>query len=548
LPGQSEPPSPDESEPLKKSILFVKSQRSFFVKKTMANKQIDMRKVKQIFKLYSAGVSKRQISSRLGLSRNTITKYISFFKRYQLTGYEVSAMTLEELDKLFKSDQKPKSQQLLTLEKYFPYFDKELRKTGVTRQLLWEEYYVKHPDGFKVSQFKYWYNEWTKEVSPVMHLTHKAGDKLFIDYTGKKLTIVDRDTGELQNLEVFVCVLGSSQYTYVEASASQKKEDFIRSIENALWFYGGVPAALVPDNLRAAVTKSSRYEPKVNDTFADFAEYYETAVLPTRAYKPRDKAIVENAVRIIYTRVFAPLRHQTFHSIPNINKAILELLDSHNKMSFRGREYSRYSLFKEVEKQELKPLPLKRYEIKSYAKGTIHKNSHIYFSKDKHYYSVPYQHIGKRIKIIYSDSLVEIFYKLERLAAHPRERKKYAYTTIKEHMPSHHQFISEWSSEKFITWAGHIGTNCKEYIIKILDKKQHPEQSYKSCLGVLHLTKKVGNVRLDNACKRAMDYGAYNYNIIERILKNGWDALDENIEQEIDMPDHDNIRGGHYYK
>ena len=521
---------------------------SFFAKKTMANKQIDMQKVKQIFKLYSEGVSKRQISSRLGLSRNTISKYIAFFKRYQLTDYEVSSMTLEELHKLFKSDQKPKSEQLLTLEKYFPYFDKELRKTGVTRQLLWQEYYAKHPDGFKISQFKYWYNEWTKEVSPVMHFTHKAGDKLFIDYTGKKLTIVDRHTGELQNLEVFVCVLGSSQYTYVEASASQKKEDFIQSVENALWFYGGVPQALVPDNLRSAVTQSSRYEPKVNETFADFAEYYETAVLPTRAYKPRDKAIVENAVRIIYTRVFAPLRHQTFHSIPEINVAIAALLETHNKMSFRGREYSRYSLFEEVEKQELKPLPSKRYEVKSYANGTVHKNSHIYFSKDKHYYSVPYRHIGKRIKIIYSDSLVEIFYKLERLAAHPRERKKYAYTTIKEHMPSHHRFISEWSSEKFIAWAEHIGMNCKEYIIKILDKKQHPEQSYKSCLGVLHLTKKVGNARLENACKRALDYGAYNYNIIERILKNGWDSLDEDTESEIDIPNHPNIRGGHYYK
>ncbi len=514
----------------------------------MANKQIDMRKVKQIFKLYSEGVSKRQISSRLGLSRNTITKYIAFFKRYQLTSYEVSAMTLEELHKLFKSDQKPKSQQLLALEKYFPYFDKELRKTGVTKQLLWQEYYAKHPDGFKLSQFRYWYNEWTKEVSPVMHFTHKAGDKLFIDYTGKKLTIVDRHTGELQDLEVFVCVLGSSQYTYVEARASQKKEDFIACVENALWFYGGVPYALVPDNLKSAVTKSSRYEPKVNGTFADFAEYYETAVLPTRAYKPRDKAIVENAVRIIYTRVFAPLRHQTFHSIPEINKAIGPLLETHNKMSFRGREYSRYSLFEEVEKQELRSLPLKRYEIKSYAKGTVHKNSHIYFSKDKHYYSVPYQHIGKRIKIIYSDSLVEIFHKLERLAAHPRESKKYAYTTIKEHMPSHHRFISEWSSEKFITWASHIGGNCKGYITGILDKKQHPEQSYKSCLGILHLAKKVGNLRLDNACKRASDYGAYNYNIIDRILKKGWDSLDENIEPEIDMPNHDNIRGGHYYK
>lgn len=383
---------------------------------------------------------------------------------------------------------------------------------------------------------------------PVMHFTHKAWDKLFIDCTGKKLTIVDRYTGELQDLEVFVCVLGSSQYTYVEASASQKKEDFIRSVENALWFYGGVPQALVPDNLKSAVTKSSRYEPKVNETFADFAEYYETAVLPTRAYKPRDKAIVENAVRIIYTRVFAPLRHQTFYNIQEINNAILKHLEVHNSMSFRGREYSRYSLFEEVEKQELKPLPLKKYEIKSYAKGTVHKNSHIYFNKDKHYYSVPYQHIGKRIKIIYSDSLVEIFHKLERLAAHPRGKRKYAYTTTKGHMPSHHRFISEWSSEKFIAWARHIGENCKTYIIKILDKKQHPEQSYKSCLGVLHLAKKVGNVRLDNACKRAMDYGAYNYNITERILKKGWDSLDENAEQEIDMPNHNNIRGSHYYK
>ncbi len=176
----------------------------------MANTQIEMRKVKRIFKLYSAGVSKRQISKQLGLSRNTVTKYIHFFKRYQLTGYEISEMTLEELHKLFKSDQKPKSQQLLTLEKYFPYFDKELRKTGVTKQLLWKEYYAKHPEGFKLSQFRYWYREWCKDVSPVMHFTHKAGDKLFIDYTGKKLHIVDKHTGEIQNLEVFLCVLGSS--------------------------------------------------------------------------------------------------------------------------------------------------------------------------------------------------------------------------------------------------------------------------------------------------------------------------------------------------
>jgi transposase len=514
----------------------------------MANNQIEMRKIKQLFKLYTEGVSKRQISSQLGIARNTVAKYIAFFERYKLTNYEVSAMTLRELDSLFKSGQKKKSSQQKTLEHYFPYFDLELRKTGVTKQLLWEEYISKHPAGFKLTQFRYLYREWCKEVSPVMNFTHKAGDKLFIDFTGKKLTIVDEHTGEIQELEVFVCVLGSSQFTYVEACESQKKEDFIRCIENSLWYYGGVPKALVTDSLRAAVTKSSRYEPLVNETFADFAEYYQTAVLPTRAYKPRDKAIVENAVRIIYTRVFAPLRNQTFHSKSALNKAILILLQQHNKMPFRGRDYSRHSLFEEVEKHTLGALPIKRYELKQYAKGTVHKNSHIYLNKDKHYYSVPYKNIGSKVKIIYSDSLIEIYHKHTCIALHPRNKKKYGYTTTKEHMPSHHRFVSEWSPEKFITWAAVIGPECQAYIIKILDKKQHPEQSYKSCLGILHLTKKVGNVRLNNACRRALDYGAYNYNMIQRILDKGWDAIQEPAAEDIQVPNHANIRGGDYYK
>ena len=381
-----------------------------------------------------------------------------------------------------------------------------------------------------------------------MRMEHKAGGKLFIDFTGKKFTIVDRDTGELKELEVFVCILGSSQYTYVEACASQKLEDFIRCTENALWFYGGVPRALVPDNLKSAVTKSSRYEPKVNEVFADFAEHYETAVLPTRTYRPRDKAIVENAVRIIYTRVFAPLRNETFHSVADINTAIRELLEKHNDMSFRGREYSRRSLFLEVESRELMPLPEKRYEIKRYAQATVHKNSHIYLGRDKHYYSVPYRHIGKQVKLVYTDSMVEVYHKHERLAVHQRNRKRYGYTTLAEHMPSHHRFVSEWSSERFISWAGNIGESCQGYIMAILDKKQHPEQSYKSCLGVLHLAKKYGRGRLDNACRRATEYGAYNYNMVERILKKGWDKLDEGADDNLEMPEHQNIRGGKYYE
>jgi transposase len=514
----------------------------------MANKQIEMRKVKKIFKLYTQGVSKRKISLQTGVSRNTVSKYIDFFQRYKLTGYEVSSMTIEELSTLFRSEQRPKTTRLSILEQYFPYFDKELKRTGVTRYLLWEEYIAKHPDGFKRAQFFHWYSQWRKEVSPVMHFEHKAGDKLFIDFTGKKLSIVDEHTGEIQDLEIFVCVLGSSQYTYVEACPSQKKADFIRCIENALWFYGGVPKALVVDNLKAAVTKSSRYEPKVNEDFADFAEYYGATVLPTRAYKPRDKAIVENAVRIIYTRVFAPLRNQTFHDVASINKAILEQLKEHNGMSFRGRSYSRASLFKEVESSELDPLPSKKYELKDYANGTVHKNSHVYLSKDKHYYSAPYQYIGKKVRIVFSNSIVEIYYRQERIAIHTRVKSKYQYSTIEEHIPSFHRFVSEWSSEKFINWAARIGEECKYFIIKILDKKQHPEQSYKSCLGVLHLANKVGNTRLNNACKRALSYQAYNYKIIQRILDKGWDAIEESTEETIEIPFHKNIRGRDYYK
>lgn len=514
----------------------------------MANHQIEMQKIKTLFRLHTQGISKRKISLQLCLSRNTVTKYIDFFTSYRITSEEVDLMTVEELNALFRDKERSKSEKQKTLEQYFPYFDKELKKTGVTKELLWQEYKQRHPDGYMLSQFRHWYREWYKEVSPVMHFSHKAGDKLFIDYTGKKLPLVDEHTGEITQLEVLICTLGSSQYTYAEASYSQKKEDFIRCIENALWYFGGVPRALVTDNLKAAVTKSSRYEPKVNETFADFAEHYQTSVLPTRTYKPRDKAIVENTVRIIYNRVFAPLRNQAFHQLETLNEAILDQLELHNEMSFRGRSYSRKSLFLEVEKQALSALPQKRYEIKQSSKATVHKNSHVYLNKDKHYYSVPYQFIGKKVKLIYTETHLEVFYKLQKIASHQRNSRKYSYTTQKEHMPSHHQFVAEWSPERFMSWAENIGEHCKAYIIKILDKRQHPEQSYKSCMGILHLAKKVGKERLNNACKRALDYQAYSFKMIESILEKGWDKLQDPQDESGSIPPHKNIRGKNYYK
>jgi len=514
----------------------------------MSNKPIEMRKIKRIYKFDSQGLSHRKISVQLGVSRPTIKKYLEQIKKYELTLEEVELMSIEELSQLFGQLKKEDSRKLKVLKKYFPHFDKELKKTGVTRKFLWEEYISKHPDGLKLSQFSYWYKQWCLAVSPVMHFNHKAGDKLFIDYTGKKLQVIDPSTGEVKQAEVILCVLGSSQMTYVEATYTQRKEDFIKSIENSLWFFKGVPRALVTDNLKAAVKKSSKYEPVLNETFSDFADYYQTTVLPTRAYKPRDKAIVENAVKIIYTRVFAKLRTQTFHTLESLNKAILEHLEKHNNMSFRGRSYSRKDIYEQTELESLNPLPLERYEIKHIQMGTVHKNSHVYLKRDKHYYSVPYRYISQKARIISSSTVVQIYIKQEYVASHVRNEQAYGYSTKSDHMPSQHQFVSEWSSKKFIEWATSIGPFCKEYIEKVLDKKQHPEQSYKSCAGILHMTKKVGKDRLEKACKRALEYDAYNYSTLRRILEKGWEEQNESPQQNNEIPQHQNIRGNDYYK
>ena len=415
--------------------------------------------------------------------------------------------------------------------------------------MLWLEYKQKHPDGLGYSRFCHYYREYKRQSQPVMRFDHKAGDKMFVDFTGKKLHIVAKTTGALKELEVFVSILGASQLTYVEAVESQKKQDFIACTENALLYYEGVPQCIVTDNLKAAVHKSNKYEPSLNETFADFARHYDTTILPTRAYKPKDKALVEGAVRIVYSRIYATLRDQTFYSVEEINAAIKEQLEIHNATPFRSRPHSRRDLFEELERPVLEPLPVARYELKHYGYATVIKNCHIFLNKDKHYYSVLHYFIGKKVKIIYSPTMVEIYYKHERIASHQRQYEPYRYTTIKEHLPANHRFITEWSAEFFIDKASAIGIDCKAYIIKVLDLKQHPEQSYKSCMGILNLAKKAGDQRLDKTCKRALEFEAYSYHTIKNILTNGWDKLaDEDNSEATIIPIHSNIRGKEYYQ
>ena len=509
-----------------------------------------MNKIRQIFRLHSLGISKLKIAEQTGVARNTIKKYIKEFTVSKLSFLEINILCDKDLEDLFvKPESPPVNLKLATLFNLFPSMDKELKKRGVTRQMLWAEYKQTHIDGVGRSQFNFYFAKWKAQVNPTMRMEHKVGDKLYVDFAGDKLKIVDKQTGEIQEVEVFVAILGASQLTYAAALMSQQKEDFIGACEGALLYYGGVPAAIVPDNLKSAVTKSSKYEPVLNDSFADFAQHYSTTILPTRAYRPRDKALVENAVRILYTRIYAKLRGCDYFTLEELNTAIRVALEEHNNTLLTGRNYSRREQFEEVERAALGPLPLLRYELKKEIYVTVMKNGHVSLNADKHYYSVPYRFIGKKIKLMYSRSVVEIFYHYERIAIHKRLKSPYNYTTDKEHLASAHRFVSDWTPERFLSWASSIHEDVQLYILKILDRKQHPEQAYKSCVGILSFAKKVGNERLIKACQRALGYGIYNYKTIQSILEKGMDKYDEQEENEQkQMPQHDNIRGENYYQ
>lgn len=516
----------------------------------MANNPISMSKIRQILRLYTQGRSKLQIAMQTGVSRNTLKKYIKEFTERGLSFLDVNELSDKELESLFvKQEEILVNDNQRILFSLFPAMDKELKRKGVTRKLLWQEYKQQYPDGLGVSQFKRYFAQWKDQVNPTMRMEHKAGDKLYVDFAGNKLNIIDKQTGEIGKVEVFVAILGASQLTYVEAVMSQQKEDFISACENSLLYFGGVPSAIVPDNLKSAVTKSSKYEPTLNDTFADFAEHYSTTILPARAYKPRDKALVENAVRIVYTRIYARIRDVNYFTLEELNTGIRIALEDHNNAPLNGRDYSRRQQFNEIECNALAPLPPLRYELKKQLFVTVMKNGHVSLGADKHYYSVPYRFIGKKVKLMYSRHSVELFYNYERIALHKRIKSPYNYTTDKDHMASSHRFVSEWTPESFLSWAEKIHEDVKLYILKILNRKQHPEQAYKSCVGILSFAKKVGNERLIKACQRALGYGIYNYKTIQSILEKGIDKYTEAEENEqLQMPLHDNIRGKNYYQ
>jgi transposase len=518
----------------------------------MSNKTIDMITIRQVVRLYATGKGTKHISQSTGVARNTVKKYLHRFAQLRLSMEQLDKMSDAQMSKIFlvKETFKVADKRATDVSAQLPLLATMLKKRGVTKGMVYEKYIEQCPDGYKSSAFLQKLNVFVSAAKPSMRMEHKAGDKMFVDYTGKKLQIVDRQTGELQDVEVFVAILGCSQLTFVMAMASQQKEDFIMGCEQALHFYGGVPLAIVPDNLRSAVTKASKYESKLNDNFAAFAEHYHTFGFPTRTYKPKDKALVEGAVKIIYTTIFATIDQQVYHSIEELNRAILQLLQVHNNKLLTGQTYSRRQQFEELEKQVLQPLNPYRFELMTTQLSTVNKYGHVLLSADKRYYSVPFKLIGKRLKIKYSTKTLSVYDDTEVVAVHDRfNGKGHKYITVQEHLASQHQYLSEWNPQKFMAIATAIDEVVANYIAKILSREMYPEQSYKSCSGVLNFAKRVGNQRLINACKRADSYSLYNYGIIDQILRSKADfiAFEDDIPHPS-MPSHDNIRGQDYYE
>jgi len=369
---------------------------------------------------------------------------------------------------------------------------------------------------------------------------------MFVDYTGKKLKICERTTGKEKEVEVFAAILPASQLTYVEATETQKKEDWLKANEHALWYFGGVPGQIVPDCLKSAVTKGNKYEPDINPEYANFAGHYGTAVVPARPHNGKDKAMVENAVKITYRRVFAPLRDRLFYSVDELNGAIRDLLEKHNNTPFQRIKMSRRDLFDEIEKTTLKPLPKKRYELKEFRRFKVPSNYHIEIREDNHYYSVPWQYKGKNVTMIYTASTVEVYHKSIRIALHQREKKR-GYTTLKEHMPARHRLYAQQGPQEMITQAKEIGDKAGALVEKIFESKGCLQLSYRTCLGIIDLSRRYGTDRLNRASGRALEFHSYSYKTVRNILEKVLDTIKEETLLPESFPPHSNIRGRDYF-
>jgi transposase len=513
-----------------------------------------MRKIEEILRLkHGVRLTHREIAQSCGVSAATVSEYVSRAKAAGLGWPLPEGLNGEELEERLFPDYAAAAggySGRKIAQPDWAAIHQELRRKSVTLSLLWVEYRQAHPDGYGYSQFCHRYRQWAKQLNPTMRQKHRAGEKLFIDYAGQTIPVVDPETGEVGQAQIFVAVLGASSYTYAEAHTSQSLPNWIGGHVRALAFLGGVPEVLVPDNLKAGVKCPHLYEPDINPTYQEFAQHYGVAVVPTRTRKPKDKAKAEVAVQVVERWILARLRDRTFFSLAELNQAIGELLEELNERPMRHLEKSRQALFTELDQPELAPLPAHPYEFAHWKKVRVDIDYHVAF--DKHHYSVPHTLIGKEVEVRTTEKTIEIFYHRQRQASHSRVDAPGRYSTHREHMPPAHQAVDDWSPEYFLRRAEEIGPQTRQLIAAVLDGQRHPQQAYRTCLGILGLVKHYGPPRLEAACRRALAVGIRSYKGIHNILKNKLDQLE--VEQPpvggpLDpLAAHANIRGKSYYQ
>lgn len=518
-------------------------------------RRLSMRKIKETLRLkFDCELSNRGIGRSCSISHSTVGDYLSRFEQGGLSWPlppEMDELSLER--KLFPLDSMVRvSGNVLRNEPDWKSVHEELRKKGVTLLLLWQEYLAENPKGYKYSQFCQLYKRWKKKLQVSMRQTHRAGEKMFVDYCGQTVEIKNRSQETVSEAQIFVCALGASNYVFAEAHVKQDIAHWLGGHTRGFEFYGGVPEVVIPDNLKAGVKSPCRYEPSLNPSYHDMAKHYQIAVIPARVRKPKDKAKVEVSVQVVQRWILAVLRKRTFFSLHELNQAIKELLEDLNNREMKHLGKSRRELFESLEKPMLKPLPQHPYTFWEWRRVKVPPDYHVKF--DNNYYSVPSRYVQETVDIRANQHLVEIYIKDKVIAYHKRSYEKNFVLTEVKHMPERHRVIAEVNAQNLLNWSEKVGPQTNSIISRMLSSEMHPEQTYRKCLGILRLGGRYGEERLEAACKRALHFGVNTYKGIEAVLKNGCDKLPLPIDaaeadnEQLPRPlHHDNIRGSHYY-
>ena len=482
-------------------------------------------KLKNILLCYASGMGIKSISCAFDISRNTVRRYVRMYQDSGIPAEKLPSLSDARLQELFAipgaRERKPSDRQI-RLEALLPEYAARLSRRGMTVKKLYEEYHAGHPDGYLRASFGMKLRQFMLQTNAIGHVEHRAGDQMYIDFAGDRLEIVDESTAEVRKVEVFVAILPCSHYTYCEAVWSQKKEDLIKACENAFHFYGGAPCAIVPDNLKSAVTRSDRNEPVINADFESFAEHYGCAVVPARVRHPKDKALVENAVKLMYRSVYVDLEGLMFHNLESLNETILKSLETFNTRNLTRRRESRRQLFEDVEKVALRPLPASRYQMKQRAVATVQRNS--YVTLNKHHYSVPVQYVGKRVDLVYDTDTIDIFHGFTHVATHHRNDTPYEYTTKPSHNLPGRKGSCESDIEKLLSRAAQIDNIVVYYLRAVIEDRRYPELAFRVCRGIMKLEKNYGQERLVSGCAAAMDARLYSVSDMVDILESGADA------------------------